>query len=323
MLAAVKGVVALQRFEHSAKIRGLQVIEEGCQLLLVFGKEHQVIAFFEKRNEIQAVLGGSRLEAKGGICFAGLHDRGGLAVGIDLAIVAPDLRRADVKAIQFAVQPESRSRTEIPIDKKGLTARQIRHVPNGLGIARRQYQPLGAVRQRNHLHCPVGEEMLHKGRVVLTARIQEVGAGKLAQSLPKMDEAIQGTDRQAQQVNVGGEMRGYRLQSQVMASGEDSNALPALWKDHLLKQESTRARGVQLLGDGARGSDLGEFHKPRVLEGLEMMANPGRGVPEGLGELRQRAGMIHEQPQDRHTARVGQELDLLEGVKRFDRSHGD
>ena len=53
------------------------------------------------------------------------------------------------------------------------------------------------------------------------------------------------------------------------------------------------------------------------------MSNPGRRLPQGPRELRERGGGSHEQAQNLHAAGIRQELDIPKGMNRLDPFHFD
>ena len=69
--------------------------------------------------------------------------------------------------------------------------------------------------------------MSDEGRVVLTALVEQVCAGDLAQSLAQVDEPVQAANGEGQQGQVIGYMRADLFESQVVTAGENDGRFAA------------------------------------------------------------------------------------------------
>ena len=65
----VPGVIAGERCQHRSEIRGLDKIKQWVKILFLLATQDQVVAFIEKRDEVQPVLMCGSLKPKRNIHF--------------------------------------------------------------------------------------------------------------------------------------------------------------------------------------------------------------------------------------------------------------
>ena len=88
-----------------------------------------------------------------------------------------------------------------------------------------------------------------------------------------------------------------------------------------MKQKSARFGSIIFFRYFSRFADFDHLHETGGLKRKDVMSDPGRGLPKRPRQMREGSGGCHQQAQDFHPARIGQQFDLAKSVQGFDAIH--
>ena len=172
----------------------------------MFGGNHQIVALFKERHEVQIVTLCTGLNPQTAVGATAGHGGRHPQMGPLVPLVPCNVRPGDSGVRQVMVEQHARTSPALPVDKGHIVADKIGQPANALGVVA-PYQQSLRTRHKSEEHHPqpAGREQALNVRDIVVTRlfVQQMGSGQVGLALLQREQPAQAAHMRRDQSQAG------------------------------------------------------------------------------------------------------------------------